>query len=216
MAKRDKFTTPIQMEEKIFLPKVWITVLILVGAGILLHLMLWIWSIGGLLIWPFIFAVCVLLIISDAAESSGGGVKPTAAYTAFFATLVAMFGFVILVSKTINWWVLLIAIGVMCYYLAKDWKQRREREREIERRRAAHLCLRCMHPVTDGIEDICENCGLPVNPERMNLFRLGKAIQNKNQKDLTRKVLMDAKPTKADAKFQAKQMARAASYRKKK
>ena len=164
---------------------------------------------------PFIWAVCVLLIVSDAAESTGGGIAPTAAYLSFFGTLIGVFIFVILVSKTVNPYVLIALVIGAAIYLAKDWKQRWEREREIERRRAAHLCLRCMEPVSDGIEDICENCGLPVNPERMNLFRLGKAIQNKNRND-TRQVLTGSKPTKADAKFAAKQQVRAATYRKKK
>jgi hypothetical protein len=200
------------MEDKLRLPKVWLVVLGIVGAGILVHIVLWIVGISGLLIWPFLWAVCVMLIISDAAESSGGGVAPVVAYASFFGTLLVAFLFVLLVSKTINPYVLLAMVIGAAVYLAKDWKKRWEREREIERRRAAHLCLRCMQPVSDGIEDICENCGLPVNPERMNLFRLGKAIQNKSQKQHTRQILTGTKPSKAEAKFQAK----AATYRKKK
>lgn len=215
MAKRD-FTTPIEMDDKLHLPKVWLVVFGIVGGGILVHTGLWIAGISGMLIWPFIWAVCVLLIISDAADASGGGVAPVAAYATFFGTFIGLMIFVIIVSKTINPWLLLVMLIAAGVYLAKDWKKRRIREKEIQRRRLANLCLRCMEPVTDGIEDICENCGLPVNPDRMNLFRLGKAIQNKAMKDQTRKVLTGQKPTKADAKFAAKQQQRAASYRKKK
>lgn len=216
MLRRPNFTTPIQMEEKLLLPRIWLVVFGLVGAGILLHLILWIAGISGLLIWPFIWAVCVLLIVSDAAESHGAGVAPVVAYACYFATLLGFFIFVLLVSKTINPYllgVLMIAAGV---HIAKDWKRRKAREQEIARRRAAQLCLRCCQPVSNGIEDVCEGCGLPVNPERMNLFRLGKAIAQQSLQGHVRQTLTGTKPTRADMKFQAKQQAKAASYRKKK
>jgi hypothetical protein len=216
MFRRTDFTTPIKIEEKLLLPKVWLVVFGLVGAGILLHLILWIAGVSGLLIWPFIWAVCVLLVVSDAADSHGAGVAPVVAYTCFLGTLLGFFIFVILISKTINPYllaVLLIAAGV---YIAKDWKRRKAREREIDRRRAAQLCLRCCEPVSNGIEDICEHCGLPVNPERMNLFRLGKAITNQSRQGHLRQTLTGSKPTRADVKFQAKQQDKAASYKRKK
>ena len=77
MPQRKDFTTPIEMDEKLRLPKVWLVVLGLVGAGIVLHIILAVCGLSGLLIWPFIFAVCVLLIISDAAESTGGPNEPS-------------------------------------------------------------------------------------------------------------------------------------------
>src|SRR4051794_3747250 len=100
MAQRRDFTTPIEMDEKLRLPKVWLVVLGLVGAGVVVHVLLWTWTKSfsqGAIIWPFIWAVCVLLIVSDAAESTGGGIAPTAAYLSFFGTLLGVFLFVVLV-----------------------------------------------------------------------------------------------------------------------
>lgn len=214
MSKRDPLT-PVEMEEKIRLPKVWFAVLGIVGAGIVLHILLAIFSSGGMMIWPFLFAACVLLLVNDASAQNGVGVPPFQAYAFFFGTLFGVSGFVWLVSKTINPWIIVIAIIGICIYLANDWKKRKIIEREIQRRRLAGVCIRCREPVTNGLEDICLNCGLLVHAERLNLFRLGKAIANKNMADKARQTLTGASPTKTQIHQQNLHLRKAASYKRK-
>jgi hypothetical protein len=216
MPKRDPLT-PIDMEERIKLPVVWFVVLGLVGAGIVLHIVLAFVIGGGLLIWPFVFAVCVLLLINQAAEENGAGVPPFQAYAMFVGTLVGLFLFVMLVSKTINPWLLIVLVIGAGVYVVRDWGMRKKRQIEIDRRRAAGLCLRCCQPVTNGAEDVCENCGLPVNQERMDLFRLGRAMSMKDRAgDKMRQSLTGSGPKRADIKFQNLQQARAAHYKRRK
>jgi hypothetical protein len=210
--KRDPLT-PIDLEERVHLPIVWLIVLGLVGVGIVAHILLAIYSSGGLIVWPFIFAVAVLLIVNDAASQNAAGVPPFQAYALFFGTLLGFFLFVFLVSQTINPWVIVILVIGVSVYLGYDWNKRRAHERELARRRLAGLCIRCLQPVKSGIEDECQNCGMPVNPERLNLFRLGKAISNKAQSTRARQTLTGGGPTKADVKLKNLQQTRAYRYK---
>src|ERR1700733_6736106 len=84
---------PTVEEEKLRLPIVWWIIIAMVIAGFLVNIFLR----GGLVVWPFIFAGAVLLVINDAAEKNGVGVPPLQAYALFFGTLVVLFLFVMLV-----------------------------------------------------------------------------------------------------------------------
>jgi hypothetical protein len=207
--------TSVAVDEKIKLPVVWIIVLSLVGVGVVIHIILWYFLGSGLVIWPFVFSICVLLIINDAAEQTGGGMPALQAYGAFFGTLIGLFLFIMLVSKTINPWILILAVIGSAFYLVRDWKQRKQKQLEINRRREAGLCVRCCEPVTDGLEDFCLNCGMPVFPERLDLFRLGRAIamRAESRPGSARQVLTGTKPNRSDAKLQNLQnQQRAAKY----
>lgn len=209
--------TPIKVDEHATIPKVWLTVLGLVGVGAVLHIIL-IFILGtGLVIWPFIFSIAVLLMLNDAADQSGGGMPAIQVYGMFFATLVGTSLFVFLVSAAIPWWFVLLLIIGATVYVIRDWKERKEKDRELERRRLAGLCVKCCTPVTSGLEDLCPNCFHPVNAERLDLFRLGRAISNKAQSNPSnaRQVLTGTKPTRGDAHLANLQNQRAARYKKK-
>jgi hypothetical protein len=178
---------------------------------------MWIFHIGGgLVIWPFLFSTCVLVIINDAAMQDAAGMPPIQTYAMFFSTLIGSLVLVFLISKTINPWIIIIGVIGMAGYLANDWKKRKIRELAIASRRAAGLCLRCAQPVTNGAEDICLNCGLPVNSERMNLLRLGRAIANKGGSQRARESISGKGPDKGKAKLQKMQeLTRAYKYKRK-
>lgn len=216
MAKRDP-RTPVEMQDVAKLPKVILYIFGIVGAGVLTQIVFWITGIGGgLLIWPFLFAVCVLLAINDAAAQNAVGVPPFQAYGLFFGTLIGLFVLVFLISKTINpYLILLLVIGV-AIYLIRDWQKRKVLQREFDRRRLAGVCVRCCEPVTNGPEDICMNCGRPVNPERMNLLRLGRAVQNMARAEVARQNIGGTGPDKHKIKLQSlQQQTRAYKYKKK-
>ncbi|HVT89551.1 MAG TPA: hypothetical protein VHD56_11910 [Tepidisphaeraceae bacterium] len=213
--KRDP-RTPVEMEDLAKIPAIFLYVCGIVGAGVVVQILMWIFGIGGgLVIWPFIFAVCVLLIINDASSSNAVGVPPLQAYAFFFGTLIAIFGFVFLVSKTINPWIIIAGVVGIGIYLANDWKKRKLRELEIARRRAAGLCVRCAEPVGSELDDVCHNCGLPVNAERLNLLRLGRAIANKGGSQRAREAISGKSPDKGKAKLaNLQQQTRAYKYKK--
>lgn len=216
MQQRDP-RTPIKMEDEHPIPAAVLYICGIVGVGIAIQIVMWILGIpGGLAIWPFLFAFCVLYVINDAAAQSGAGVPPLQAYGFFFGTLLFLFLFVFLVSKALNPWLIVAMIVGAGIYLGNDWKKRKIREREFQRRRLAGVCTRCCEPVTNGAEDICMNCGLPVNVERMNLLRLGRAVQNMARSDVARQNISGKGPDKHAAKLAGiQQQTRAYKYKKK-
>jgi hypothetical protein len=211
--QRQPIRTKVDVEERVKLPTVWIIVLCLVGAGFIAHIVLAYLGFGGLVLWPFIAAVCVLLIINAAAENAVG-VPPFQAYALFGGTFVAFFLFVMLVSKVVNPWLVILLVIGSAIYLARDWKERKVKDRELERRRLAGLCVKCCEKVETGIEDVCRNCGTPVNPERLDLFRLGRAISLRSQRasGSAREVLGGTKLGKGELHMQ-KLMSRPAKYK---
>jgi len=217
LPKRDP-RTPVEMEEGLKLPKVWTTVLIIVGCGLVAQIVMWMMGIHAIVIWPFIFAVCVLLILNDASDQSAVGIPPFQVYGLFAGVFVGMFIFVFIVSETINPWLIILGVIGVTAYLIHDWTVRKQKEREIERRRQAGLCVKCCKPVggNNAAEDVCPHCGMPVNPERMNLFRLGKAMSMRPKSPgNTRQVLTGSKPGRSQIHMQ-NLMQKPASYKKRK
>jgi len=209
--------TPIQMQERVQFPIIWLVVIGLVAAGFVVHLAVSLLGGGGMVVWPFVFAVCVLLIVNDASNNNAVGVPPLQAYGLFFGVLAAFFAFVFLVSSTINPWLIVVGAIATGAWLVYDWIGRQRRQRAIDRLRMQGLCVRCQTPVSNGRDDVCPNCFLPVNPERMNLFRLGLAIANKSRSQTARQVLTGRKLGRTQLKEQAlrTRLAKPASYRKK-
>ena len=137
----------------------------------------------GIVVWPFVFAVSILLLLNEASDRNEVGVPPLQAYALFFGVLVVFFIFVLLISKAINPWLLiLLSIGAT-WFVIRDWKQRRERNAEIDRLRALGLCVRCKTKVGDDPNAECANCGLAANPERLRLFYLAKAVKFQGRSD---------------------------------
>ncbi|MGH7176278.1 MAG: hypothetical protein ACREJC_02755 [Tepidisphaeraceae bacterium] len=188
---------PIKVEERAQVPVVWLVVVGLVIVGLIVN----IFMVGGLVIWPFVFAVATLLIVNDAANRNAVGVPPIQAYGLFCAVFLAFFLFVALVSTINPWLVVMFALAVGVF-LVRDWKRRRDRQRDIARRRMSGCCVRCDSPVGSGIEEVCENCGLPVNPDRLSLFNLGRMIETRARGANARQVLTGGKPSRSDLKMQ--------------
>lgn len=201
------------MEERVKLPMIWFIIMGLVVVGFIANLTINIFASGGLSVWPFIAAVSLLLVINQASDENAVGVPPLQAYGLFAGVLVGFFIFVALVSRINPWVVVALTLGAGAW-LVYDWKLRLDKQRELQRRRLAGLCVRCLTPVKDGLDEFCPNCDLPVNPERLNLFRLGKAIANKAQSGKTRAVLTGQKPGQVHKKLQNLQQARAYKYKK--
>lgn len=198
MPEQQKTPAPIEQEPQAKIPTVWLAVFGLVGAGIVIHVLLRIFVGGGLVIWPFIFSVCVLLIVNSASDEHAAGVTPFQAYALFFGTLLGFFVFVALVS-TINPWVVILLTLAAGAYLVRDWMLRREKQRQIDRLRLAGLCVKCRAPVGDAPDELCPQCGMPVNPERLSLIQLGRAISNRARSVNARQVLTGTKPGRAAA-----------------
>lgn len=202
MEQRDPRITPVKTNEVAKVPKVVLYIFGIVGAGMVTQIILWITGTdGGLVVWPFIFAVCVMLAINDAAAQNAVGVPPFQAYGLFFGVLFGLFGFVFIVSKTINPYLIFLLVIGSAVYLVKDWKHQKMLQREFERRRLAGVCVRCCEPVTSGPEDVCFNCGRPVNPERMTLLRLARAVQNMARSDVARHTIAGTGPDKYKTKL---------------
>jgi Ca2+/Na+ antiporter len=201
---------PTVEEEKPHLPLVWWIIIAMVIVGFFVNVFLR----GGLVVWPFIFAVAVLLVINDASEKNAVGVPPFQAYALFFGTLLVFFLFVMFVSK-INPWLLMLLIAAAAVYVARDWKIRREKRNAADKLRLAGLCVTCKTPVRDGVSDACPNCGTLVNPERLNLFHLGRTISMRAQANNARQVLSGTKPGRVDVKLQKLQEQRGYRYKKK-
>jgi hypothetical protein len=175
------------------LPVVWLVVIGMAVAGFFLN----IFMRGGMVVWPFIFAVAVLLIVNDASDRNGVGIPPLQAYGLFFGIIVALILFVALVS-TINPWVVVALTIAAAIFVARDWVKRKSKDREYARRRAAGVCVRCCTPVGKALDEECSNCGLPVHMERINLARLAKAIGMKGGNINPRATLLGKKPGKID------------------
>jgi Flp pilus assembly protein TadB len=201
---------PKVQEEKPHLPIVWWIIIGMVIVGFFIN----IFMRGGLVVWPFIFAVAVLLIINDASEKNAVGVPPFQAYALFFGTLIIFFLFVALVSK-INAWLVILLVIAAAVYVARDWKIRRQKRNAIDKLRLAGLCVVCKTPVGSGVNDVCPNCGTLVNPERLNLFHLGRAISMRAQASNARQALTGSKPGRSDVKAQKLQQQRGYRYKKK-
>lgn len=204
-------------DDRARLPIVWFIVIGLVVAGFIANLTVNLFASGGLIVWPFVFAISVLLILNDASSRHGVGVPPFQAYLLFFGILIAFFLFVALVSTINAWLVVALTIGVG-FYLAWDWARRKRWQLEIDRRRLAGLCVKCLTPVRSGLDERCPECGLLVNPERLSLFQLGKAISLRAQTSRARQTLTGKghKPTKGELKIKRMQESRAYSYKKRK
>jgi Ca2+/Na+ antiporter len=209
MPQRDP-TTPIDQKEHFAIPGVWLIVIGLVIAGTIINFSIH----NSMVVWPFVFAVAALLIINDASDRTGAGVPPIQAYALFFGTLIVFFIFVALVSR-INAWLFLVLLAGASVYVVRDWKRRREKKIEIDRLRVAGLCIRCGMPVRNDVDAQCENCGQLVNPERLNLFHIGKAISLRANSNNARQVLTGQKPARSDIKLQKMQQQRAYRYKKK-
>lgn len=205
------------MQDVAKVPKVVLYVCGIVGAGFVMQVVFWIKGIdGGLVVWPFIFAVCLLLVINDNAAQNGVGVPPFQAYGLFFGVLVGLFLFVFLISKVINPWLMILMVIGVSIYLIQDWKKRKILQREFERRRVAGVCVRCCEPVTNGPEDVCENCGRAVNPERMELLQLARGVQNMARSNEARQTIGGTGPDKHKIKLgKLQQQTRANKYKKK-
>jgi hypothetical protein len=200
--QNQQIRTSVKVDEHAAVPKVWLVVLGLVAAGAFFHIFMWFFNAGGMVIWPFVFAVSVLLVVNDASERNAAGFPPFQIYALFVATLVVMFVFVWMVS-TINLWLLAVLMIGVIVHLFRDWQEKKERELEIKRRRLAGVCVRCKTKVSDGLEDVCPNCLTPVHQERLDLFRLAKAINMMKiqRPDSTRAVLSGSKPSRSDVKM---------------
>src|SRR5450432_1671751 len=110
-------SVPTVKKEKARLPLVWWIIIGMVIVGFFVN----IFMRGGLVVWPFIFAVAVLLIVNDASDKNAVGVPPFQAYALFFGVLLGFFLFVMLVS-TINPWLLMLLVVAAGVYVARDWK----------------------------------------------------------------------------------------------
>ncbi len=198
---------PTVKDEKFRLPFVWYIVFGLVLIGLVVNIFL----AGGMIVWPFVFAVSLLLLSNDASDRHGVGVPPLQAYALFGGTLAALFLFVALVS-TINLWLLGVLLLAGTAYVARDWAQRRSKQRALNLRRLAGLCVRCGTPVKNGLDERCSACGTPVNPERLSLFQLGRAITMKAQPSKARQVLTGRTPTRSDLKMQKLQERRSTRF----
>jgi len=214
LPKRDP-RTPVKMEEQVKLPKAWIMVLCIVGAGIVAQIIFWIMGIHAIVIWPFIFAVAVLLILNDASDQSAAGIPPFQVYALFAGTLLGMSLFVFIVSQTINPWLIILGVIGVTIYLIRDWGLRKQKEKELDRRRLAGLCVKCVQPIGEhnGPEDVCRHCGTAVNAERMNLFRLGKSMSTRVRPDNARQVLTGTKPGRSQVHMQNLQQNSAYRYK---
>jgi Ca2+/Na+ antiporter len=201
---------PKTAEEKTHLPIVWWIIIGMAIVGFFVNIFLR----GGLVVWPFIFAVAVLLVINDASEKNAVGVPPFQAYALFFGTLIAFFLFVMLVS-TINAWLVILLVIAASVYVIRDWKIRREKRNALDKLRLAGLCVVCKTPVGSGVNDACPNCGTLVNPERLNLFHMGRAISMRAQSNNARQVLSGNKPGRTQVKAQKLQQQRGYRYKKK-
>jgi hypothetical protein len=206
----EKVRGPVAVNEEHAIPPVIIVVLVMVALGIIIPILI----PGMMVLWPFVFATSVMLLVNDASDRSGAGVPPFQAYGLFFGTFIVFFVFVALVS-TINLWLLGILLIVGAYYVVRDWKRRKQREAEVIRRRMAGVCVRCLEPVSNEVDAICGNCMLPVHSERLNLLRLGRAIANNARSQHSRQVLSGKTPNKAQAKLNSLQQQRAYRYKKK-
>lgn len=194
-------------DEKPRLPVVWFVVMGMAVAGFFVN----VFMPGGLVVWPFVFAAAMLLIVNDASDRNAVGVPPFQAYALFFGILAGLFLFVALVSQINAWLIIALTIGA-AVFVARDWAQRKAKQREYERLRAAGLCVRCRTPVGRGLDDVCSSCGLPSNLERVNLLRLGRAIGMRADAVKLRQVLTGQKPGHVAAKMQQLQQRRAARF----
>jgi hypothetical protein len=208
--------TPIAMQDRVKLPIVWFVIMGLVIAGFIANFTINIFASGGLSVWPVVIAVVVLLVINQASDENAVGVPPLQAYGLFFGVLLALFAFVFLVSKAINPWVIVALTLGVAVYVGYDWVQRKRKQLELNRRRLAGLCVRCLTPVKGLVDENCPNCDLPVNQERLDLIRLGRAIANKAQSGRSRQVLTGQTESKGvgHKKMQNLQQQRAYKYKK--
>lgn len=205
------------MEDVAKVPKVVLYICGIVAAGMVTQIVFWIMGIaGGLVIWPFLFAFCVLLVINDSASQNAVGVPPLQAYGFFFGTLVGLFTVVFLISKAINPYLIILLVVGAAIYVANDWKKQKLRNRALAARRMAGRCVKCNEPVTSGPEDICEHCGTPVHAERMSLLQIGRAVQNMKRGDVARQNIGGTAPDKHKAKLgKLQEQTRAYKYKKK-
>jgi hypothetical protein len=63
---------PTTQDEKAAVPIVWFVVVGLVAVGALVNIFL----PGGIVVWPFVFALSLLLIVNDVSDRHGVGVPP--------------------------------------------------------------------------------------------------------------------------------------------
>jgi hypothetical protein len=213
--KRDPLS-PIKMRDEHDLPMVWLIIIGLVIFGFIATFTINLFASGGLVIWPFIFAVSVLLLLNEASDANGVGVPPLQAYGLFGGIIVVFFLFVALVSR-INPWVVILFTLAAAAFAMNDWRQRQIKQREMEKRRLAGVCVRCLTPVGKEIDEECSNCGYPVNSERVSLMRLGRAIAQRSDSTKMRAVLGGQKQQQAPKKASGvRPITKAYSYGKKK
>jgi hypothetical protein len=191
------FPLPTTQPERAAIPVTWLVIVGLVIVGALVNIFL----PGGVVVWPFVFAVSLLLIVNSASERHGVGVPPFQAYALCFGVLLVFFVFIALVSR-INAWLVVVLTILAGGYLLQDRSVRRHRARVLDVRRAAGLCVRCATPVGRGRDDVCPRCGTPAHPDRVNLFHLGNAIRQNARFTASgaRQVLSGTKPSRSDVK----------------
>ena len=188
---------PTTQDEKAAVPIMWLVVVGLVVVGALINIFL----PGGVVVWPFVFALSLLLIVNDVSDRHGVGIPPFQAYALCFGVLLVFFVFVALVSR-INAWLVVVLTILAGGYLLQDRSVRRHKARVVDVRRAAGLCVQCATPVGRGRDDFCPRCGMPAHPDRVNLFHLGNAIRQNAQFSGARQVLTGRKPSRSDLKAQ--------------